>query len=502
MKTIETMNPTRTYRVLLSLLFTAFAFMFLSVAFAPSAHANCGGVAICGGTGTSPGTGTPPGAPTGSPAQQIGEARGGALAPTRPAPPQAPPPPMGLNEARLYQTWTQLGSVGRCPVRNDGKGAIQAIDTYGKYMLENVSGVNPGGWTSAGRAPNGTYFWERTALLSTACKYPPRVYYTTVMCSISQTVQANMVAPANKVLATRTTNTGYAENSGSLNSCYGAYGNVYLNQPITEYGFYNIYTWQRMQAVQVEVAYTANEVTGVMPAPRIVSRSAAYNTLPYLAQTASLDCQNGFRTPGINRSDWTETPCQNIANPSYICVRNPINFDVGDGATKTMLPSASGFMQLMRDGKSRAVVFNQRPQGASISVNAGRYQTTFFRSADSTPWNDGAMWNNNLYKLSLTEKGTNALSQDNGKKSNTMPGRVNNTWMTAIQASDNGKSTKITQRLNWAGTRTIQSGTITMINANTGAVSWAPRTVNVPTSGICDQTATVEYIRAVGDAVR
>jgi hypothetical protein len=407
---------------------------------------------------------------------------------------------VGINQAALTKTWTQIGSASRCAVRDDGKAALQAVDTYGQYVLENVSGVNPGpGWVSAGRAMNGTYYWTKTAMLSTACKYPPRVYYTTVMCSISQTVQANQVAPANKVLVTRTTGTGYAENAGSLSSCYGAYGSVSLNQPITEYGFYNIYTWQRIQAVKVEVAYTANEVTGAMPGPRIVGRSPAYNTSPYLAQTASLDCQNGFRTPGVNRTDWTDTPCQ---GSSYICARQPIQFDVGEGTSVSMVSSASGSMQLMRDGKARKVVFNQTPQGSSISVNAGRYKTTFYRDGLSTPWDSSKMWDKNLFDLSTSATGKSVLSQGNGTKSPTYTGKINNTWMTAIQAGTVGQPTKIRQELFWGGTRTIQSGTIASINANTGAVSWAPRMVTVPTSGICNQTASVDYIRAIGDSVR
>lgn len=498
--TLAVQQFSRGHRILLAGIFVAFLLSLFSLA-VPNAAFACSGAMICGGTGTG-GSTPPPGSPTGSPQQQIVKDKGGVLAPSKPAAPVVQRP-LGLDQASLYRSWTQTGSIAPCAIRDDGKAAIKAINTYGTYILESVGGQSPGaGWISAGSAPNGTYYWEKTTLISVACKYPPRVYYSTIMCSISQTVQANQVAPSRKVLATRTTGTGYAENAGSLNSCYGAYGNVFLNQPITEYGYYDIYTWQRMQAVRVEIAYTPNEVTGVLPAPKIVSRSAAYNTSPFLAQTASLDCQNGFLTPGKSRTDWTETPCNKIANPTYTCAPQPIQFDVADGTAVSMRATGNGFIQLMRDGKARKAVFDQRPSGATVTVNAGRYKTTFHRAADSTPWKSSALFNKNLFDLSATATGTSILSQENGTKSPTYSGKKNDVWFTAIDASDASKPTKVTQQLNWAGTRTIRSGTIISINANTGAISWAPRTVTVPTSGVCNQTASVEYVRSIGDVVR
>lgn len=490
-------------RMILSIIFAVFVMSSLSlIANAQPAFA-CPAGQICAGTGTGT-SGTPPGAQTGSPAQNINNAGGTFINPGSPPAPTVPWPGVGVGVSSLSKTWTQTGSTASCAVRNDGKRALQAIHTFGYYLLENVSGVNPGpGWTEIYRTQQGTYGYEKTALISIACKYPPRVYYTTVRCSISQSVEAFQVAPNRKTLSgPLTTGTGYAENAGSLAACNNAYGNVYMNKSITEYGFYDIYTWQRMQAVRVEVAYTPNEVTGVTPAPKIISRSPAYNTSRFRAQTASLDCEYGFRSPGVSRSDWTETPCQTIGRPTYVCVQQPIQFDAGEGSTTTMRASTSGSIQFLRDGKARKTVFNQTPQGSGISINTSRYKTTFFRAEDSTPWNSSALYNKNQFDLSLNATGQSILSNSKGTSSPTYNGKVDNTWFTGIQSSESGKPTKITQRVNWAGSRTIRSGTITSINANTGAVSWSPINVTVPTSGICNQVASVDYIRPIGDVVR
>lgn len=481
-----TLNPTHARRFLLAFILTAFATLLFLFSTSTPAFA-CPPMTACGDTGGGGGTPPAPGIPPSSgsnPGSGGGGIGGGGT--------EVPP-----------NVWIKRVMGLGCPARyGDGKAALAKDIYYQTQYTSNTSGRTPpdASWTFYYSTPNGQYFFVRDVYLVEKCLYPPRSTFITVTCSIRYYVEAQMVAPQSRSVGQASAGTGYAEGSYNYAACYNSKGYANLTQPLKEYGFYNVNVWQRAATARVEVFTSPNEVTGVTPAPRIVSLSPAYTTSKRVTSTASIDCQNGFKSPGIMRSDWSETPCQSTTNPSYTCQRQPVLFDGADGTAERMMSFAGNSTQFMRDGKPRKVVFNQTPVGATIKVNS--YSTRFAREAGSTPWDSSRPYTKNQFELRKTETGLSILTQGSGTLSSSTGGRLNTVFAVGYSAGMSGAPTKITQELSWAGTRTIQSGTIVSINPNTGGVSYAPRMETIPTSGLCKQTASMEYIRAIGDSVR
>lgn len=483
-----TLNPTHARRYLFAFILTALMtvlFLFST----PTPAFACPPMTACGDTGGGGGTPPPPGPPAsnGSPPSTGGG--GGNIG-------------GGGGTQVPSNVWSKRTMGLTCPRRDDGKAALARDLFYQTQYTSNTHGKTPPAisWEFYYSTSNGEYFFKRDMFLYERCLYPPRSTFVTVTCSIRYYVEAQMVAPQARSVGQASAGTGYAEGSYNYSACYNSKGYANLAQPLKEYGFYNVNVWQRAASARVEVFTSPNEVTGVTPAPRIVSLSPAYTTSKRVTSTASIDCQNGFLTPGRMRADWSETPCQTTTNPTYTCQPQPILFDGADGTSERMMSFAGNSTQFMRDGKVRKVVFNQSPVGATIKVNS--YRTKFLRSAGSTPWDTSKMYNKNLFELSLTKTSKSILSEGQGTSSPWEKGKVNTVFATGYAAGSVGAPTKITQQLEWTGTRTIRSGTITSINPNTGGVSYAPTMLTVPTVGLCAQTGTMEYIRAIGDAVR
>jgi hypothetical protein len=182
-------------------------------------------------------------------------------------------------------------------------------------------------------------------------------------------------------------------------------------------------------------------------------------------------------------------------------------------------------VQSMRDGSDNELVWNQGVSGAGINVDPSKYSATFKRSAESGPWDKSLSANNNLIQLDVKNaagaRETKALKSD-GLTTRTFAGRVNTAYLLGFTASNqiekkdalgnvvkdkNGQpvwipqATDITQVLAWAGTRTMTSVVIVETDASNGIMTATPTTITVPTSGLCSQTASVVFIRAIGDIV-
>lgn len=406
---------------------------------------------------------------------------------------------------------TRINDAGRCGVRDDGKAAI-ARDVYTHKIYgygpdENTS--PPGGfaWEYQGYSPGYGYSYTAWKSGRTECLYPPRTYLTTETCIISSTAVVDRVRPTSARLASRTTSSGYSYGSTDYNACVNSHSRAGVGVSIDDYGYYHSTAYSRAQIATVEISITPNEATGVTPGPKIVGLSAPFITAPKAA-TASLDCNRGFSTPGRLLTNYTEEACssENSKSPSYQCVANPVLFDISDNPKKPQLKSfnAQNSIQFMRDGQPRLTRFNQSITGASIKVNS--YTTQFFRDAKSTPWdtrngNAAGFAQGNFFQMRTSATGKSIFPEGAGLKSKVFKGKVNDTWTLANTASSVGEPTIVTQKVQWTGTRTIQSATITEVNGETGKISWTPITVTVPTTGSCSQTASMEYVRAIGDVV-
>lgn len=415
--------------------------------------------------------------------------------------------PYGWTERRMPD-WA--GGGLSCPVRDDGKASIGADYHMTKTFDYGTSATQPprgeGGWTYSGYFPGSGYLFEMTVQAGRTCLYPPRSHFVSVVCSIQFGVDIQMTRPTNKTLGTATAGTGYSEGSTNYNACINSKGDARLNKRITEYGYFEVNTFQRAQVAKVEIFDEVDIRTGAVPAPKIVSLSPAYNTLKARTSTASLDCKLGFKSPGVYQSDYTERLCQGTTSAVAVCSSMPVQFsdvqynDFGLTGKQPALSTRTGQNGSQIDkGEITKLVFNQSVGGKGIAVNS--YKTKFLRSANSTPWMTANQWNNNSFDLRQTWDGKSVLSQGSGTSTPVYGGKDNEVFAKGLDASSAGSPTKITQELTWSGTRTIQSGTITAINPNTGTVSYTPITLTVPTSGVCSQTVTLEYIRPIGDKI-
>lgn len=417
---------------------------------------------------------------------------------------------------------------GVCPYRTaDGKSAI-GVDyqwaTIYKYGTKDTPPDPYYYWGNPVYTPGYGYLYSTEVLLGHSCLYPPMTYLTTHTCYISSTSTVSMLKPAggNFKPVTRTNTSGYSQGSMDYNACMNSNSEVELGVAISEKGFYTSKAYSLAQIATIEVAYTPDGITGQIPAPKIVGLSGVFQTAPKNA-TGSLHCLYGWESEGVDHGDWTETPCssQNSTNPSYVCSSDAVLYN-GYNFGKT--PE----VQSMRDGSDNKLEFNQSIKGDSINVE--KEWTTFNRSADSSPWSSTLKENNNLVQLDvLTRNGTRLTKQfadhqglNRGLQSAKYDGILNTAFLLGFQASDKtpliGKNgievkdskgepvwidqpTKITQVVDWAGTRTMQSAIITSIDTRNGVMKATPITVTVPTTGTCSQTASITFIRAIGDTV-
>jgi hypothetical protein len=327
-----------------------------------------------------------------------------------------------------------------------------------------------------------------------------------------------MQEPQSKLLATKTSTSGYSQGSTDYNACMSSNSKVKLGVAINEKGFYASQAYSMAQIATIEVAYTADGLTGQIPPPKIIGLSGVFQTAPKNA-TGSLHCSAGWQSPGVHHGDWTETPCssQNSKNPSYVCSADPVLYNGRNFGMGTVVQS-------MRDGKDNELVWNQGISGAGITVDPSKFKTTFKRSADSGPWDKNAPADYNLIQLDVKNgagaREANALKSD-GLNTRTFNGRVNTAYLMGFTAANmreqkdalgnfvmkDGQrvwvpqSTDISQVLAWSGTRQMQSVVITEIDAANGTMTATPTTITVPTSGLCSQTASVEFIRAIGDTI-
>jgi hypothetical protein len=402
--------------------------------------------------------------------------------------------------------------AANCPARDDGKASIGADYIFDTQWASNTHGpsVPPNGdpsWLYQYATPNGEYFFQRTVFLQRNCLYPPRTYFTTVQCIISSSASINLVRSATsstpRVIKQATASSGYTQGSMDYNSCVNSSASVDPRASLTEYGYYTATAVSQAQTALVEAAYTPDDVTGITPAPKIVSLSPVYNLTP-VSTSGSLQCFRPFYTPGDISADFTETPCSNQNNPggaSYECVQEQPLFDSTVGAHETLTPfPANNTIQGLRDGNPQHIVFSQKPVGASITVNS--YDTYFTRDASSTPWRAGAGPQDNDFALNTAKTGINGhsiLINNDGTKSAFKSGEVRDVWATSIQAGSQGFPTKLSQVLQWTGTRTISSVEVTSIDVRTGQFNFTTKQVQVPTTGQCKQTVAINYVRSIGD---
>jgi hypothetical protein len=401
---------------------------------------------------------------------------------------------------------------GNCPYRAaDGKSAL-GVDFYWTTLFEYGTKDTPPNnsyyWKFPVYTPGYGYLWEAEVLVGKTCLYPPMTYLTTQTCYVSSTSTVSMTMPQSKVVGSKTATSGYSQGSTDYNACRNSNSQVSLGLAINEQGFYVAKAYSMAQTATVEVAYTPDGLTGQIPAPKIIGLSGVYQTAPKNA-TGSLDCV-GWSSPGRIIGDWTETACssQNSANPSYVCTADNMRYNGFDFGANAVVES-------MRDGSDNKLEFSQGISGSGITVH--EKFTTFKRSADSGPWDASMSAKANLIQLDVLnaagKREAKAL-QTSGLSTRSFDGQVNTAYLMGFTASDMiekkdalgrtvwaPQTTDITQVLKWTGERTMQSVIITGHDTASGVMTTTATTVTVPTTGLCNQTASMYFIRAIGDSI-
>lgn len=407
---------------------------------------------------------------------------------------------------------------GNCPYRAaDGKSAL-GVDfhwtTIFEYGTKDTPPNNYYYWGQPVYTPGYGYLYSTEVLLTHVCLYPPMTYLTSHTCYVSSTSTVNITQPRSGVIGTKTSTSGYAQGSMDYNACVSSNSRVSMGLSIVEKGFYTAQAYSMAQTATIEVAYTPDGLTGQIPAPKIIGLSGLYQTAPKNA-TGSLDCI-GWSSPGRVIGDWTESACssQNSTTPSYICSADPVLINGRDFGTNVV--------QAMKDGKDNTMQFRQSISGSNISVDD--YSSKFERSKESAPWDANAPASYNLVEVDVQMPNKtwerNEL-QANGLTTKTYAGKYDMANLRGFQAGGHQKlldkngnvvikngepvwvpeNTSISQILRWTGTRTMESAVITGHDTANGVMTTSPTTVTIPTTGTCEQTASIEFLRAIGDSV-
>lgn len=405
-------------------------------------------------------------------------------------------------------------AANNCPVRDDGRAALGADYIFKtEYTIsysgpEEFQGIN--GWIYDYAANNGTYFFHRETFLQRNCLYPSRTTTVVYQCVIRSDAQIWMVVPTSKSLGTATGYSGWNAGSNDIAGCQNSHSRVNIYTPIVEDGYYEARAVTTSQNITVEVPITANDVTGAFDAPKVVGHSGIYAGVPRFS-SASLDCANGPKSPGILLIDYSGTRCssENSTTPLYQCTAEPVKVEF-QGETGTAVGNQ---FQAMKDNRWQRLEFNQSVSGAGITVN--KLSTRYERSALSTPWDTSLSANDNLFHLYKNKDDKKSMFDGNdGTKTQWGAAPWNTIWTSSNQASDGpvinpdgSKSTKpedveregttITQRIRWEGTRTTTVFAVTSVDPMSGTLGFTPFTTQVPTAGDCTDSAKINYQRAM-----
>ncbi|MGW9550665.1 hypothetical protein ACWG8W_06370 [Citricoccus zhacaiensis] len=352
------------------------------------------------------------------------------------------------------------------------------------------------GWNARGSFSHG-HVWDRIIFTGKTCLYPSRTYTTVIECAINFNVTLDMVKPKNQRMFSVTANTGYSEGSMNYNACLNSVGQASLNKKVTDFGYYSAKTSRRAVNATVEVAYTADGLTGKIADRKIIKLSRPYNTAPVESMNASLDCTNGWKTPGISSiTDWTSNPCidKGIA-PVQCAAPNGVLVDVADEGSRSMRKFATGStVEVSNSGRGRLVQFDQRVSGKGLTVNG--YSTRFTRTG--TPWNS-SIRNVNKNYVELAQSATSPGLFESATSTKKIAGNDKTVYVWGYQASDPGGKTTLGQKVDWTGTQKMQSVAFTGVDAS-GKITTTPITVTVPTSGSCSQSIGLNYTRSVGSS--
>lgn len=457
----------------------------LSVFVPSTAHADIGETI---GIGTGAGTG----GNTGAPPANYG---GGSYAST---------PTGGTATESDGSEWLYVwGASGACALDANGEaniGVTHHIKREERYT-DGVGSPPPGsGWTYLGYYPNdggsGAY-WTRTLSLSgVICVYKPQnsVVSDPIQCILSTTATIDRVRPTTARLGTGYSTSGYTVGSQDLQACKDSQSSVFIDAKVNEYSIVEA------QAVSKAVWTTWRTYPGTDPrtgsafTPTLVDTSGVFDVNPQ-RDSLSIACWGKSHPADYSIGDFTDEPCSphRSNNPSTQCNVSPVLFDLKaswEKEEKMRSVPADSAEYIVNDigNPGRKIVFDQNPTGQGITINSYRTQYTT---------------NTNYTTLDLLRQNSTQedVLVDKKLKSAWFSGKQNAVQLQFQGALNRDAPMKLSQTLEWTGTREVSSAGSFTVHPITGQMGYADTTAVVPTSGSCISTATIGIMRPIGDSI-
>lgn len=405
---------------------------------------------------------------------------------------------VGLSDgSKWIYAW---GTSGGCAADANGEASI-GVAHHIKWEEQTTANADTppagSGWDFIAYFPGYGAYWTRMLSLSDLiCLYKPQNSSVSdpIQCVLSTTATIDRVRPTAARLGTGYATSGYTVGSEDLQACKNSQSSVNIDANVNEYSIVEA------QAVSKAVWTTWRTYPGTDPrtgsafTPTLVSTSGVFDVNPQ-RDSLSISCSGISHPADYSIGDFTDEPCspQKSMTPSYVCNASPILFDLKaawekDEELRTSPNDSVDYVVNEIGNPGRKLVFDQNPSGSGITIDS--YQTHYTTNTEYTTLD--------LLRQHYTQE--DVLS---GKKlkSAVFAGKENTVQMQFQGALNSDAPVKLSQVLKWSGTRVVPSAGSFQVNPITGQISYAGTTTTVPTSGTCENTATIGIMRAIGDNI-
>jgi hypothetical protein len=395
------------------------------------------------------------------------------------------------------------GQSGTCALDANGEaniGVAHHIKREEAYT-NGVDQVPPGsGWTYLGYYPddggNGAYWTRLLSLSGVICVYKPQnsAVSDPIQCVLSTTATIDRVRPTTARLGTGYATSGYTVGSQDLQACRNSQSSVFIDTNVNEYSIVEAQASSKAVWTTWRTYPGTDPRTGAAFAPTLVYTSGVMDINPQ-RDSLSIACWGKSHPADYSIGDFTDEPCSphRSTNPSTQCNASPILFDLRpvwekDEDMRSVPADSMEYVVNAIGNPGRKLLFNQNPSGAGVTINSYRTQYTT---------------NTNYTTLDLLRQNSTQedVLVDKKVKTAWFSGKQNAVQLQFQGALNRDEPMKLSQILEWSGTREVSSAGGITVHPITGQMGYADTTATVPTSGSCISTATIGIMRPIGDII-
>lgn len=320
------------------------------------------------------------------------------------------------------------------------------------------------------------------------CLYEAGYTDTRVTCVLALDAKLEQTVPNARTLAHEKWASAFKGNR-TLANCETAPQRINVSAEADQFGRYLFNGRATLQACNKRHYTSKNDVTGELPADKLVDCSAAYqdNVKPGRWQ---LDCA-GFHERWYGNPSWNADDCRSgsgtLAN-RWTCST--------PGANQFNGQDVSGTATQFRDGAFHNARFGvSKPVGPAITVKGTT--TTLHRAKSSTPWNsNGRSRPVSDNDVRIQRNGSNVLYNATTGKS--LSGTVRDYDVAGSWASNAGAPTVLTNSYKSDVRYTVETVRITGVETMTAKPIIERRTRVVETTATCESNPlSINYVRAI-----